>query len=178
MITNRAVALSLAFLLAGLTCIQAATPGLGNGFSVSYKSPPAPLLRLRSLHGGEHDLSAMKGRVVVVNFWATWCPPCIEELPTMQKLWNDTRGSALDVWAINVGEHADRIQSFMREFQPKLEFPILLDPEGEAFQTWGVRGLPMTYVVNKRGQVIYEAEGGRDMNSEHIRERLQILIDE
>lgn len=60
----------------------------------------------------------------------------------------------------------------------KLEFPILPDADGEAFQAWGVRGLPKTFVVNKRGHIIYEAEGGRDMNSEHIRAKLQTLIDE
>lgn len=54
---------------------------------------------------------------------------------------------------------------------------MLLYPDGEAFQTWGVRGFPKTYIVNKRGQIIYKAEGGREMNSEHIRERLQMLID-
>ena len=96
----------------------------------------------------------------------------------MQKLWEETRDQGLDVLAVNVGEPADRIQQFLNEFEPELAFPILLDPDGEAFQAWGVRGLPKTYIVNKRGQVIYEAEGGRNMNSEHIRERLRALINE
>ena len=174
----RIATLALALLLAGLTCLPAATHGPGDGFSVTYKSPAAPQLLLKSLDGGEYDLSTAKGRVVVVNFWATWCPPCIEELPTMQKLWEETRDQGLDVLAVNVGEPADRIQQFLNEFEPELTFPILLDPDGEAFQAWGVRGLPKTYVVNKRGQVIYEAEGGRNMNSEHIRERLRTLINE
>jgi peroxiredoxin len=170
--------LALALLLAGLTCLPAATHGPGDGFSVTNESPAAPELRLKSLDGGEYDLSTVKGRVVVVNFWATWCPPCIEELPTMQKLWEKTRDQGLDVLAVNVGEPADRIQQFLHEFEPELTFPILLDPDGEAFQAWDVRGLPKTYVVDKRGQVIYEAEGGRNMNSEHIREQLRALINE
>ena len=94
----------------------------------------------------------------------------------MQKLWEEMRDQALDVRAVNVGEPAERTQQFLHEFAPELTIPILLDPDDEAFQAWGVRGLPKTYVVNKRGQVIYEAEGGRDMNSEHIRERLRALI--
>ncbi len=178
MIIIRIAALTLASLLAGFTCSQAQTPGLGDGFSVSYKSPAAPPLNLSALDGRQFMLSTMKNRVVVVNFWATWCPPCIEELPTMQKLWDDTRAIGLDVLAVNVGEPADRIQAFLDGFRPELTFPILLDSQGEAFQGWGVRGLPKTFVINKRGQVIYEAEGGRDMNSAHIRERLQALIDE
>ena len=178
MIAIRSVALILASLVAGFTCTQAQTPGLGDGFSVSYKSPAAPPLDLSALDGKQYTLSTMTNRVVVVNFWATWCPPCIEELPTMQKLWDDTRGIELEVLAVNVGEPGDRIAAFLDGFTPTLTFPILLDSQGEAFQAWGVRGLPKTFVINKRGQVIYEAEGGRDMNSEHIRERLQALIDE
>jgi len=79
---------------------------------------------------------------------------------------------------VNLGEPPDRIRAFLEEFEPTLAFPILLDVEGEAFQAWGVRGLPKTFVISKRGQIVYEAEGGRDMNSEHIRERLQELMDE
>jgi thiol-disulfide isomerase/thioredoxin len=178
MIQLRTAALTLALLVAGLSCIQAATHGLADGLSVSYKSPPAPPLRLKSLDGREFDLSAMKGRVVVVNFWATWCPPCIEEMPTLQKLWEDMHGSGLDVLAVNVGEPAEQIEAFLQEFEPRLEFPVLLDPDGEAFQAWRVRGVPKTFVVDKRGRVFYEAEGGRDMNSKHIRERLRALIDQ
>ena len=174
----RFAALTLTCLLAGSNGSQAQTPGLADGFSVSYKSPAAPPLYLAALDGTQYQLYTMKGRVVVVNFWATWCPPCIEELPTMEKLWNDTRGIGLDVLAVNVGEPAERIQAFLDWFTHQLTFPILLDAQGEAFQAWGVRGLPKTFVINKRGQIIYEAEGGRDMNSLHIRERLQALIDE
>ncbi len=178
MIPIRAAALLLACLVAAMTCVQAANPGLHGGFSVAYKSPAAPHLRLKSVDGREFDLSTLKGRVVVVNFWATWCPPCIEEMPTIQNLWDDTHGNGLDVLAVNVGEPVDVIQAFLDDFEPKLTFPILLDSHGEAFQTWKVRGLPKSFVVNKRGQIIYEAEGGRDMNSEHIRGRLQALMDE
>lgn len=141
MITMRSLTLSLSVMLAGLAC-QAATLALGDGFSVSYESPPAPELRLKSLDGPEYDLSTMRGRVVVVNFRATWCPPCIEELPTMQRLSQATRTNALDVAPVNVGENAGRIRAFLEGFQPKPTFTILLDSDGEAYQTWGVRGLP------------------------------------
>lgn len=178
MIPTRRTALLLGCLVAGIASVQAANHELRGGFSVSYKNPAAPHLRLQSFDGREYDLSAMKGRVVFINFWATWCPPCIEEMPTIQNLWADTHDSGLEVLAVNVGESVDVIRAFLDDFEPKLEFPILLDPDGEAFQIWRVRGLPKTIVVNKHGNIIYEAEGGRDMNSEHIRGRLQILIDE
>lgn len=174
----RAAALTLAALLAGPTCLQASTHGLGDGLTVTYKSPAAPRLRLEALNGDVVDLATMAGRVVVVNFWATWCPPCIEELPSMQRLWDQTHADGLDILAVNVGEPPDAIRAFLREFEPTLAFPILLDREGEAFRDWRIRGLPKTFVVNKRGRIIYEAEGGRDMSSEHIRERLRELMEE
>jgi len=174
----RIVALSLGIMSLGAVSSPAFAGGLGSGFTVTYKSPPAPMLRLRSLDGRVHDLSAMKGRVVVVNFWATWCPPCIEEMPTIQALWERTNERGLDVLAVNVGEPVAAIEAFLNEFEPKLRFPILLDSDGEAFQAWKVRGLPKTFVVDKRGRLVYEAEGGRDMNSEHIRGMLQELIDD
>lgn len=170
--------LTIAALLLGAGGLEASSHGLGDGLTVTYKSPAAHPLSLESLDGGVYDLVAMKGRVVVINFWATWCPPCIEELPSMQKLWDETRAGGLEILAVNLGELPDRIRAFLEEFEPTLAFPILLDVEGEAFQAWGVRGLPKTFVINKRGQIVYEAEGGRDMNSEHIRERLQELMDE
>lgn len=178
MIAMRTAALILALSAAALTGVRATTHGLGSGLTVTYKSPAAPPLRLETLRGGVLDLSTMKGRVVVVNFWATWCPPCIEEMPTMQRLWEDMHARGLDVLAVNVGEPSDRIENFLRVFEPSLEFPILLDNDGKAFQAWDVRGLPKTFIVDKSGRVIYEAEGGRDMSSEHIKERLRALIDQ
>ena len=169
---------TIAALLLGAGGVGASSHGLGDGLTVTYKSPAAHPLRLASLDGDYFDLAAMKGRVVVINFWATWCPPCIEELPSMQKLWDKTHADGLEILAVNLGEPPDRIRAFLEAFEPTLAFPILLDLEGEAFQAWGVRGLPKTFVVNKRGQIVYEAEGGRDMNSEHIRGRLRELMAE
>ena len=174
----RIALLTIAVLLAAPDALHASTHSLGHGLTVTYRSPPAPRLHLESLADDRIDLTRMADRVVVVNFWATWCPPCIEELPSMQRLWERTHADGLEVLAVNVGEPADRIRAFLADFEPTLAFPILLDPEGEAFRDWRVRGLPKTFIVNKRGRIIYEAEGGRDMDSEHIRERLRTLMEE
>lgn len=96
----------------------------------------------------------------------------------MQRLWEHAHAGGLEILAVNVGEPADTVRGFLRDFEPALSFPILLDGEGRAFRAWRVRGLPKTFIIDKRGRVIYEAEGGRDMNSEHIRDRIQALIDE
>ena len=157
---------------------QASSHGLRDGLTVSYGSPPAPRLSLEALDGGRRDLAAMRGRVVVVNFWATWCPPCVEELPTLQRLWERAHVYGLDILAVNAGERPETIRAFLGALEPGIAFPVLLDRDGEAFRAWRVRGLPKTFVVDKRGRIVYEAEGGRDMNSEHIHGRLRALLDE
>jgi thiol-disulfide isomerase/thioredoxin len=150
---------------------------LSDGLSVTYKSPPAPRLALQGLDEKTYDLADYRGRVVVVNFWATWCPPCIEEMPTLQRMWEKLSPSGLELFAVNLGEKRETITAFLVRFEPQLTFPILLDQTGEAFEAWRIRGLPKTYVIGKQGRVIYEAEGGRDMDSEHIRGLLKALID-
>ena len=119
MTSIRAAAVTVTLLLSATTLALAATDALRDGLTVVYKSPAAPRLRLQSLAARQYDLSQMKGRVVVVNFWATWCPPCIEELPTIQDLWDDTHGSGLEVLAVNVGESAETIETFLRGFTPR-----------------------------------------------------------
>jgi len=150
---------------------------LQDGLGVAYKSPPAPALELNGIDGEHFDLAALDGRVVVINFWATWCPPCVAEMPSIQRMWKRLHGLGLDVLAVNVGEDTSRIENFLENFHPRLEFPILLDPEGVAFNTWNISGLPKTYVVGKKGRIIYEATGGREMDSEHIQGLLRELLE-
>jgi thiol-disulfide isomerase/thioredoxin len=173
-----AVTLSLVVLLvASSFSVPAVAQPLADGLGVAYKSPPAPPLALEGLDGESYDLADYRERVVVINFWATWCPPCIAEMPAIQSMWEKLNPAGLEVLAVNAGESSSDITAFLSRFEPRLTFPILLDPSGMAFEGWRVRGLPKTYVVGKQGRIIYEAEGGRGMDSEHIRGLLQGLID-
>ena len=149
---------------------------LSDGLSVSYKSPLAPPLILQGLDGKTYDVGQYMGRVVVVNFWASWCAPCVAEMPAIQRMWEKLRPEGVEVLAVNAGESGRRIAAFLARFETRLTFPILLEPKGEAYETWGVRGLPRTFVVAKDGRIIYEAEGGRDLDSEHIRGLLRGLL--
>ena len=141
---SRWAALTLTCLLAGSNGSQAQTPGLADGFSVSYKSPAAPPLDLVALDGTRYQLSAMKGRVVVINFWATWCPPCSEELPTREKLWNNNRSVGLEVLAVNLGDPSERLQALLKGLTPELMFRMLIAAQGESCHAWGVRAEPWT----------------------------------
>lgn len=151
---------------------------LRDGLGVAYGSPPAPALELKGIDGKHYDLKDFHGRVVVVNYWATWCLPCIEEMPAIQRMWDKLSPAGLEVLAVNAGEREETIQKFLDTFNPALRFPILIDKTSEAFEAWGVRGLPVTFVVGKGGRIIYSAEGGRKMDSDHILERLRRLIEE
>ncbi len=161
----------------GVLAGPAVAQPLRDGLSVTYKSPPAPQLVLEGLDGKIYDLVDYRGRIVVVNFWATWCPPCIEEMPTLQRMWEKLSPSGLELLAVNVGEARENITTFLSRFEPRLTFPILRDTTGETFASWRVRGLPTTYVIDKQGRIIYEAQGGRNMDSEHIQGLLKALID-
>jgi thiol-disulfide isomerase/thioredoxin len=137
----------------------------------------APALKLPDLDGRTHDLAALKGRVVVVNFWATWCPPCRREMPSLERLRHrlanqDQPDKGLAVVAVDVGEDADTVFSFTGQLEPAPSFPLLLDKDSSAMQRWKVRGLPTTFVVDAQGRVIHRAVGGREFDHDAIVQQL------
>ncbi len=125
---------------------------------------PAPALKLNDMRGAAHDLSQLKGRVVLINFWATWCPPCRREMPSMERLAQQLKGEAFSVLAVNVGESVNDIELFTSQLDADLNFPILLDRSSESMQAWKISGLPTTYLVDKKGRVVAGAIGGREFD--------------
>ena len=170
-----------AFLLAAASVLALAVPARGqalrDGLSVAYGNPPAPPLVLEDIDGREHRLADLRGRVVVVNFWATWCPPCVAEMPAIQRMYDALADEGLHVLAVNAGESAEDIRSFVRDFEPALTFPLLRDTNGDTFARWRVLGLPHTFVIDGSGNLAYSAEGARQMDSPHIMERLRALLE-
>ena len=124
----------------------------------------APALRLADLDGRPHDLAALRGKVVLINFWATWCPPCRREMPSMERLKQTLAGEPFIVLAVDVGEDADAIEAFASQLDAVPTFPILLDAASRVMQAWKVAGLPTTYLVDKRGRVVASAVGGREFD--------------
>lgn len=108
------------------------------------------------------SLESFKGKVILLNFWATWCPPCIKEMPSMERLRNQFTGKPFEVVAINVGESPTTVSSFMLELDTELTFPILLDQDAKSFGQLGLRGLPMTLILDHEGNIIEKVLGGRD----------------
>ncbi len=128
--------------------------------------PLAPSFELPDDEGEMHALSDYKGKVVIINFWATWCPPCRAELPSMNRAWEKLKKHQVQMLAINVGEDEDTVFAFTGE--QEINFQILLDESGEIINRWPVSGLPTTFIVDKQGRVVYRAVGGREWDSDEI----------
>ncbi|HWD45815.1 MAG TPA: TlpA disulfide reductase family protein [Actinomycetota bacterium] len=110
---------------------------------------PAPALRLPGLDGAQVDLAALRGRPVVVNFWATWCEPCVREFPLLRSAAADHRGQRLVVVGVLAGDRPAAGRAFVRRH--RATWPVGLDPDAAAAGRWGAVGLPHTYFVRADG---------------------------
>jgi peroxiredoxin len=134
----------------------------------------APEFELSDSAGKRQALKELAGKVVFLNFWATWCPPCIEEMPAMEKLHRELGDEGLVVLAVNFQESPERVKQFLSEHN--LTFTALLDRDGkvaEQFQAWA---LPVSVIVNKRGEIAAKAVGIKDWYSEEARQLFQKLL--
>jgi thiol-disulfide isomerase/thioredoxin len=112
--------------------------------------------------------------VVVVNFWATWCEPCREELPSLERLRAHFASAPFLVLAVNVGEGEARIREFLKESPVK--FPVLLDRDSAAQNDWEVRGLPTTFVLDPQGRIRYSFVGERDWSDDEVKSAVRALL--
>jgi len=138
--------------------------------------PLPPALALPGLDGAGHDLAALRGKVVLVNFWASWCPPCVHEMPSMQQLWSDWRSSGLEILAVNLGEKEAAVRDFVARH--KLGFPILLDPARAAAKVWQVYAYPTSFLIDRQGRIRLAVAGGVDWNEPGVRASIRALLDE
>jgi thiol-disulfide isomerase/thioredoxin len=125
------------------------------------------------MDGKTHALSDYKGKIVVVNFWATWCPPCRFEMPSMERAQALTADNDVVFLGINVGEDADTIFTFTADYP--VTFPLLMDINSEIIEQYPVVGLPTTYVIDTEGHMVYQAIGTRDWDNATIVEQLKAL---
>ncbi len=121
------------------------------------KPRPAPELNLSALDGGRVNLADLRGRVVLVNFWAVWCPPCRKEMPSMERLSKLLAERPFTILASNAGETPEQIRPFLKEVP--LTFPILLDQDSARMKAWRVFVLPTSFLVDKQGQIRYSLSG-------------------
>jgi len=139
-----------------------------------WSGGPPPALELTDLEGRTHRLADYRGRVILINFWATWCGPCRDEMPSIQGLKEKLAGRPFAVLAVNLDEPESRIRKFLS--QMKLDFTILLDPERKVAKAWDVRILPASFVVGPDGRIRYSLIGEINWDHELIVSRIAELL--
>lgn len=137
-------------------------------------APPA--INAQTAAGGEISLADYRGKVVLLNFWATWCVPCITEMPELQALHLKYQGKGLIVIAINVEESQPVVARFGRRL--KLSFPLVLDPDGRIHKAYGVIGLPSTFLIGRDGRPVGLAVGIRDWAGKDADTLIELLLAE
>jgi len=120
--------------------------------------------------GRSYRLSDYRGQVVLINFWASWCPPCRFEMPSLERLWEKVKGKGIVILAVNVGENRDTIFEFMGQYP--MSFPLPMDLDGKVVKAYPVTGLPTSYIVSPQGQVTHRAVGSREWDDPRLIEQL------
>ena len=151
--------LPLSALSGGLKAVQGrATPGLA--FSLAS--------------GQTLEMGALKGKVVLVNFWATWCPPCRREMPSMDRLDKMETGRPFTIVAVNVKESDDLVERFLEEMP--VGFPVALDPEGKLAAAWKAFVYPTSYLVDKAGRIRYSLNGTLEWDEPEVVDLIERLM--
>ena len=134
----------------------------------------APPLALADVEGRSYRLDEYRGKVVLVNFWATWCEPCRDEMPSMNRLRASLAGRPFEVLAVNLAESGPRIRRFLE--QVPLEFPVLMDRDSGAAKAWQARLLPASFLVGPDGRIRYSVVGGIDWTEDRVRKTIFALM--
>jgi thiol-disulfide isomerase/thioredoxin len=135
----------------------------------------APEFALPDLSGKVQRLSELRGRPVLVNFWAVWCPPCRRELAELADLRKSLADTGYEILAVNLGDSAERINTFLASY-PAVGLPILLDAEKKSAAPWHISALPVAYAVDRSGILRLGAIGERNWRSPDIARQLRALI--
>ena len=137
---------------------------------------PTPPLALEELGGHHRTLADYRGQVVLVNFWASWCPPCIQEMPVLERLKQALNEQPFEVLAINVGEKKYKVWKFVKLISFGL--PVLLDTRRDTFNSWGASVLPTSFLLDKQGRIRYRVQGDIEWDSEDVVALIEALINE
>ncbi len=136
---------------------------------------PSEEFSLPALDVETRALSDSLGQVVFVNFWGTWCPPCREEMPSMQVLYDEFADAGFEMLAVNVLESREVASAFIEEFG--FTYPVLLDRDGRVGLTYGVRGYPTTYIIDREGFIIGVKMGFHDWATPEVIESIRALLE-
>ena len=127
---------------------------------------PAPRFTSSRLNGKPLGTEEVKGKLVLLNFWATWCPPCLHEIPSLNRLVRKMQGKPLRLVSIDFGEPQKNVTDFLKKVQ--VDFPVLLDSDGSISNAWKVVVLPSTFVIGKDGRIVYGINASIEWDSPEI----------
>ncbi len=133
----------------------------------------APSLELKDLQGKTHNLSDYKGQVVLVQFWATYCGPCRQEMPSMNKMKDKMGDVPFKILAVDMGETEAEVKQFVSEVKP--EFTILMDEEGKSIGDWRVFAAPSNFIIGPEGNIRYTLFGGVEWDSNELIEKIKAV---
>ena len=145
----------------------------GESNQVARVGMPAPNFQLKNLDGQSVSLSDLQGKPILINFWATWCSPCVYEMPYLQQVYEEWSDKGLMVLAINIGESSAKVEAFMQSHD--LSLPVLLDTKQDAAQAYNIQYIPSTFFIDKDG-IIQEKIVGAFPSKIAIEEKLSKII--
>jgi len=141
------------------------------------KDPAPPALQLQLLSGHQTSLSRYRGKVVIINFWASWCPPCVHEMPSMETLYQRYSTKNFTILAVNMAEDKATINDFLQN-RVNVSFPILLDHEGKALKDWQIIAFPSSYIIDTQGKIRYALFGSILWDQPEVIEIIDKLLKE
>src|SRR5215470_27110 len=170
------------FLLAAVLAAVAATAAAAPDYKAIPKlqeikdRPAAPDFTLPDPGGKKLSLKDYRGKVVFLNFWATWCEACRDEMPSMEKLYREFKSKGLEIVGVNVKDKRPDALAFLKKYQ--ISYPIIMDPEGEAGLLYGAFGMPITYLIDRKGVVQARLLGGADWHTPGARNLIKTLVEQ
>lgn len=179
---KRLTSMALAIII-GLLTFTAHTawddqPKLGHSLTPVRTPVAAPDFTLEDMDEELHSLKDLRGKVILLNFWATWCPPCRREMPSMERVYQKLSGEDFTVIAINQMEDGDHVFAYIGQLEVDPTFMILFDKESKVSKSYRVNGLPTTYLIDKQGKIRYRAIGGREFDHPEVEKQIRQLMQE
>lgn len=158
---------------AGLWWLSRPTGGAPAGRAPAISGAALYALEFKDLEGSTQSLGRFQGKWTVVNFWATWCAPCVAEMPSLERLHRRMGPDLLQIVGVNFQENAARIEPFVQRL--RLTFPIVRDHDGGLRKAWQVNVFPSTFVISPQGRVAYVVTGEIDWDDPTVESRLRSL---
>jgi len=134
----------------------------------------APDFTLKDMQGRALSLSSLKGKVVLINFWATWCPPCKAEMPSMNKIYQDLRAQGFEVVAVSTDNSLSTVKDFLAG--NRLDFPVLFDEDKTVTRQYHVFSMPTTFLIDRNGMIVEKFYGEEDWSDPGVRKKIEKLL--